>query len=188
MPASIIGGTTTTTITTTITTSNSSTRLCRRTGTSLRCRLLPPRPGTASVSSRTQEDPRSWAAAPPCCVRTPPAWALPPPRGQRVRRGTMAGRLCPRWKRRRGPARGKATAQVTAAFPAGREPRAEGAGELRCRAPAVSARLGSARPGTVRRGAATGLPSAAFSGCPSLRAALLGPEEGGRNKKEKSST
>lgn len=145
MPASIIGGTTIITTITITTTSNSSTRLCRRTGTSLRCRLLPPRPGTAFASSRTQEDLQSWAAAPPCCVRTPPAWALPPLRGQRVRRGTMAGRLCPRWKRRRGPARGKATAQVTTAFPAGWETRAEGVGELRCWAPAGPARLLSPR-------------------------------------------
>lgn len=158
LPASIIGGTTTITTTTIITTSNSSTRLCRRTGTFLRCRLLPPRPGTASAFSPTQEDPRSWAAAPPSCVQTLPAWALTPPRGPRVRRGTMAGRLCPRWKQRRGPAKGKATAQVTDhALPCG-----EGGGcrrELRCREPGPPPRSGSAGPGPPAAAVALSLPT-----------------------------
>lgn len=152
LPASIIGGTTTITITITTTTSNSSTKLCRRTGTFLRCRLLPPRPGTASAFSPTQEDPRSWAAAPPSCVQTLPAWALTPPRGQHARQGNMAGRLCPPWKQRRGPAKGKATAQVTArACSCGAGPPGGGCwGELRCRVPGPPPRPGLAglpRPG-----------------------------------------
>lgn len=169
LPASIIGGTTTITIITTTTTSNSSTRLCRRTGTFLRCRLLPPRPGTASAFSPTQEDPRSWAAAPPSCVRTLPAWARTPPRGQRVRQGTMAGRLCPRWKQRRGPAKEKATAQVNGSlFPlrGGTPGRRVPGGEQCRRAPGPPPRLSSAglapAAAVLSPPADTGLPGRSF--------------------------
>lgn len=204
MPASIIGGTTTITITTITTTSNSSTKLCRRTGTFLRCRLLPPRPGTASAFSPTQEDPRSWAAAPPSCVQTLPAWALTPPRGQRARQGNMAGRLCPQWKQRRGPAKGKATAQVTAhacscgAGPPGggcwgscaagsRVPR-RGRAWLGCPGPAPAADPAAT---LLSPPADSGLPGRSFPQnalweSPSSKQALL--ELRGGNKKEKSST